>query len=194
MSESEFESYRNLAIEAAVWLASIVGCAVALILSRRAPLKLSILSLLLALIALTVGYVGLWTPFSVVPRIAYTSSNDHYHWALDLNQFFVVPVVLGLISLVFAVSRSCPSSRPATTSEPTCKNREDSFGAVSIAMLLLMTAWASAWAMVIASALGLAAGLIWFRRGRFRGAMIVMAAAGLMAAALALALRLGRGQ
>jgi hypothetical protein len=93
-------SYRNLAIEAAFWLTSIAGCAVALILNRRAPPKWLGLSMVLALFALTVGYLGLWTPFSFVPRIWYGWASGDYSLQIDLNRFFIVPLVLGSLALV----------------------------------------------------------------------------------------------
>ncbi len=46
----------------------------------------------------------------------------------------------------------------------------------------------------IASALGLIAGLIWFRHGRVRSTLIVATAAFVMAAAIALLIHLARGQ
>jgi hypothetical protein len=70
---------------------------------------------------------------------------------------------------------------------------EDIFGAVSVALLLLLTAWGNAWAMVIASALGLIAGLILFRGSLLRGAVLAATVACVMAAAIAVAIWLGRG-
>ena len=104
-------SYRNLAIEAAFWLASIAGCAVALILNRRAPPKWPVVSLMLAVVALTVGCIGFWTPFSRVPRIVYTLSNDDFRFRVDLNRFFVVPLVVGLFALLLVAWRYWRSKR-----------------------------------------------------------------------------------
>jgi hypothetical protein len=60
-------------------------------------------------------------------------------------------------------------------------------------MLLLMTAWGNAWAMVIASALGIIASLLLFRGSLLRGAVLAATVACVMAGAVATAIWLGRG-
>lgn len=99
------ETYRNLLIEAAVWVASLAGCAGALALSRRDPPKWPLLSATLAVITLAIGCIGLWTPFAVLPRIAYSWTNGNFRLSLDLNEFFVVPLVLGLLAVLLAFWR-----------------------------------------------------------------------------------------
>jgi hypothetical protein len=111
-------SYRNLAIEAAVWLASIIGVVIAIALSCRASPKRLVPSFVLALFALAAGYLGLWTPFSFLPRIAYSWANGDYRLDIDVNQFFIVPLVLGLVALVLATWRYWRSSRAAKAVGP----------------------------------------------------------------------------
>jgi hypothetical protein len=114
------ESYRNLLIEAAVWVASLAGCAGALALSRRDPPKWPFLALTLSVLTLVVGCVGLWTPFSVVPRVAYSWTNGGFRLYLDLNQFFVVPLVLGSLGILLAVWRRSHSNRTLRAAESNC--------------------------------------------------------------------------
>jgi hypothetical protein len=110
-------SYRNLAIEAAVLLASLIGVVVAIALSRRASPKL-VLSFVLALVALAVGYVGLWTPFEFVPRIGYSWANGDYRLDIDVNRFFLVPLVLSLFALLLLAWRYWRSNRATKAVTP----------------------------------------------------------------------------
>jgi hypothetical protein len=84
-------------------------------------------------------------------------------------------------------------SNQSCRAKPNMKN-EDVFGAVSVALLLLLTAWGNAWALVIASALGLIAGLILFRGSLLRGAGLAATVACVMAAAIEIAIWLRRSR
>jgi hypothetical protein len=88
--------YDDLALEAVIWLASLIGCAIALFLSRREPPKWPALALTLAVGALAIGAEGLWATFGVMPRV---------QLELDVQQFFVVPLVLGSLLLLLLLSR-----------------------------------------------------------------------------------------
>ena len=105
------ESYRNLLIEAAVWLASLIACVVAIALSRSPFRNRLVLSSVLALAAMIVGYLGFFTPFTFWPRIAYTWTNGDYRVALDLNKSFAAPLALGAVALGIAVSRTRKAKR-----------------------------------------------------------------------------------
>jgi hypothetical protein len=101
------DPYLDLEIEAGVWLVTVVGCGVATLLSRQAPPKCPALSLILALLALVVGALGLWTPFSFLPRLGYSwiDRDERFHFYIEVNQFFVVPLVLGTLLSLLALWR-----------------------------------------------------------------------------------------
>ena len=71
---------------------------------------------------------------------------------------------------------------------------EDVFGTVSVAVLLILTAWGNAWALFVVSALGLVAGLLMFRRNSLRGAVLAATVACVLAAAMAAVMLLWRGR
>jgi hypothetical protein len=106
------EAYRNLLIEGAVWLVSLVGGVLAIGLSRSPYRHRLTLSFVLAVSAMIIGYLGFFTRFSFWPRIAYSWSNGDYRIALDLNKFFGAPLVFGAVALWLAVSRAWKLNRP----------------------------------------------------------------------------------
>ncbi len=101
----ESAAYRNLIIEAVIWLAGLAGCFVALVLSRSPSRNRRILSFILATTSMLIGYLGLFTPFTFWPRIAYSWANGDFRVALDVNRFFGVPLALGAVALWLAIYR-----------------------------------------------------------------------------------------
>ena len=108
---AESDSYRNLAIEAAVWPVSLAGGIVAIGLSRSPFRYRLVLSFVLAITAMIIGYLGFFTPFSFWPRIVYTWTNGDYRVGVDLNRFFGAPLAFGAVGLWLAISRSWKLNR-----------------------------------------------------------------------------------
>ena len=71
------------------------------------------------------------------------------------------------------------------------REKEDAFGAIAIAILLILTAWGNALALLIGSLVGLVVMLILFRGKLHHGAGLVVAASVLVAILIAVALFLG---
>jgi hypothetical protein len=107
------KSYLHLIIEAAICVGGLISGIIAISLSRGPSLKRFVWSLALALAAIVIGWLGLFTPFSFWPRIAYSWTNGDYRIAMDLNCFFGAPLAFGTVGVWLAISRSWRLKRAA---------------------------------------------------------------------------------
>ena len=71
------------------------------------------------------------------------------------------------------------------------KKRDDAFAAIAVAVLLILTAWGNAIAMMIVSAAGLLVAALIYRKQLFKGAALVALVAFVVAAGIGLALSCG---
>ena len=71
------------------------------------------------------------------------------------------------------------------------KEKEDAFAAIAIAVMLLLTAWGNAIAMMVGSVIGLIILFVAFEGKHFRGARLAAVVALSVAAVLAVAFFLG---
>src|SRR2546426_3520785 len=86
-------------------LLSMASSVLAFVFSLRTPPRRFWPSVLLACIAMAIGYVGFdhWTPFSFFPQIGYTWSSDSFQFSFASNWFFAAPLLLGTIGLLLAI-------------------------------------------------------------------------------------------
>ncbi len=82
------------------WILSVVIGVFAVMGSRRVASQRGWLPLGLALIAIAIGVVGFWTPFSMWPRLAYTWANGDFSVTIDFSWFFALPLLLGVLAVV----------------------------------------------------------------------------------------------
>ena len=94
-----------IAILILTWLLSVVSSVLALVFSCFKSGRRFALSVVLAVIAMVIGYLGLghWTPFSLFPQVAYVWSSDSFEFSIVSSWFFVAPLGLGAIALVLAI-------------------------------------------------------------------------------------------
>ncbi len=71
------------------------------------------------------------------------------------------------------------------------KKSDEVFGAIAVALLLIITAWGNALAMLIVSGLGLIAAIIFRRRLLHGGALIIMVVGCVVSGLLAAAITVG---
>ena len=64
--------------------------------------------------------------------------------------------------------------------------RSDQFAAIAVALLLILTAWGNALAMLVVSAFGLVVGMLFFRKSMARGGALVATVGFLIAIVIAL--------
>ena len=97
--------YTLLAIVIVAWLVSMASAAVAFVFAALDPLRRFRLSLILAGIAMGIGYLGFGhgTPFSPFPQIGYARSSGDVQFSLSSSWFFLAPLVLGAMAMVLAI-------------------------------------------------------------------------------------------
>ena len=109
--------YILAAVAAAVWLAASVCGGLALRRGLRWQQNRFVSSLVLASVALVLGYFG------VKSHIRYSQTVNGRGWSVDSSWFFWLPLVLGALGLGLVLWRrfkrqQIVASQPPTTSEP----------------------------------------------------------------------------
>ena len=102
-----------VAVAAAFWLAGLVCSGAALIFSRPKAPRRFWAPVILAVVALAIGYLGLHT------HITYSRTVNGHGWSLDSRWFFVAPLVLGAVALALTLWRRYKSDpRPVAGAPP----------------------------------------------------------------------------
>lgn len=86
----------------ALWLASVVCCFFALVITYRSLAQRFWFAVFPALFAVIIGTLGIWAPFSWWPQISYTFSMGGIQREIDFSWPFAAPLILGGLILVFA--------------------------------------------------------------------------------------------
>src|SRR5436190_1371061 len=100
-------AYTGLAFLGAVWLGGVLAGVFAIRASSRQSLWRF---WVLFLVALGIGAVGFWTPFSFWPELAYTWANDSFSITIVFSWFFLAPMALAGVALLLRLRNR--SSKP----------------------------------------------------------------------------------
>jgi hypothetical protein len=92
--------YVLFAVAAVLWLFSLAACSVALLCCCFPGRQRFWLAIALSVVAILIGYLGT-THF----HVNYSRTVNNSHWSIDSRWFFIVPVVLGALSLTLAIWR-----------------------------------------------------------------------------------------
>jgi hypothetical protein len=97
--------HAQLAVVIVAWILGLACSALAIVFAVLDPLRRFGLSLILAGIAMVLGYLGFGhgTPFSFIPQIGYTWSSGDVQISLRSSWFFLAPLVLGTAAIVVAI-------------------------------------------------------------------------------------------
>ena len=99
------------AIAAVLWLFSLAVCAVAFLCCCLPGRRRFWLAIVLSGLAILMGYLG-----TMRFHVKYSQTVNDSHWSIDSRWFFIVPLVLGALSLALAMWRRSRSSRVVTGS------------------------------------------------------------------------------
>ena len=90
---------------AVLWLLGLAGCGVTLVAGRRGSPRWFLGSLLCALAGIGIGYLGVWTPFSLWPQISFSFPVGGSQWSIDCRWPFFAPLVLGAVALLLVIRK-----------------------------------------------------------------------------------------
>jgi len=93
----------------AIWLFSVLAGAFAIRASSRQSLWRF---WVLFLVALGIGAVGFWTPFSFWPELAYTWANDSFSITIVFSWFFLAPMALAGVALLLRLRNRSTKPTP----------------------------------------------------------------------------------
>jgi hypothetical protein len=96
---------------ATLWLASVICCFFALVGAYRNVATRFWRAGLPALVAVGIGVVGVWAPFSWWPQVSYSFSLGGVQRSIDFSWPFAAPLILGGLTLLFLIWKRC--QRPA---------------------------------------------------------------------------------
>ena len=90
--------YILFAVVVALWLLSLVSCLLAIRWSVGAAPRRFWAAIISSILAIVIGYCGM-TRF----HISYSRTVNASQWSIDSKWFFILPLLLGALSLVFAI-------------------------------------------------------------------------------------------
>ena len=100
--------YVMAGIAAVLWLFSLAACVVAILCSISPTPRRFWLAVALSGLATLIGLLG-----TMQFHVTYSRTVNNSHWSLDSRWFFIVPLVLGVLSLGLAIWRRSKSKRTA---------------------------------------------------------------------------------
>jgi glucan phosphoethanolaminetransferase (alkaline phosphatase superfamily) len=92
--------YSLFAVAAALWLFGLAACGIALLCCCFPERRRSWLAVVLSVMAILIGYLG-----TAHFHVNYSRTVNNSHWSIDSRWFFIVPLVLGPLSLGLAIWR-----------------------------------------------------------------------------------------
>jgi hypothetical protein len=99
--------YGLVAALTGAWLVGTISAVVALVLAILNPARHFALLVILAAVALIVGFLGFGhgVPISSIPQLGFTYSRGDFEYSLSSSWFFIAPLLLGPAAVFVAVTR-----------------------------------------------------------------------------------------
>ena len=101
-----------LIVAGAVWLFCLIACVASFVLGRKPTGNRFIAALLCAAVGMGLAYLALHRV-----QISYTRTVNNSSWSLNSRYFFLVPIALGFLALLWTLLRRL-SLRPPVPAAP----------------------------------------------------------------------------